>query len=158
MKNERFNEILTQAYKRMHRYTCAEASLQALQTFWDLPLEGYSWATAGYLGAITSGKTTCGLLIGSSVAIGLRCGQGKEGIPEEHENEREKAIMAVNEVYHDFLKKFENTDCKSLVHYDLSKGEEVANYIANKGWKGTCDGFLQFIIEKCLQLEEDGKI
>ncbi len=158
MKNERFDEILTQAYKRMHRYSCAEASLQALQTFWNLPLENYSWATAGYLGAITSGKTTCGLLIGSSVAIGLRCGQGKEGIPEKHEDEREKAILAVNELYRDFLEQFENTDCYSLCHYDLSKGEEVVNYIAKKGWKGTCDDFLKFIIEKCLQLEEDGKI
>jgi len=42
------DEVLTQAYKRMHRYTCAEASLQALLTLWDLPKEGYSWATAGY--------------------------------------------------------------------------------------------------------------
>ncbi|UCH32198.1 MAG: C-GCAxxG-C-C family protein, partial [Candidatus Bathyarchaeota archaeon] len=91
------DEILTHAYKRMHRYTCAEASLQALLTLWDLPKEGYSWATAGYMGAILSGQTACGLLIGSSIAIGLRCGQGKKGIPEEHESERGKAIMAVND-------------------------------------------------------------
>ena len=59
--------VLTEAYRRMHRYTCAEASLQALLTLWDLPKEDYSWATAGYLGAILSGHTTCGVLIGSSI-------------------------------------------------------------------------------------------
>jgi len=46
------DEILTRAYKRMHRYTCAEASLQALLNLWDLAKEGHSWATAGYQGAI----------------------------------------------------------------------------------------------------------
>ena len=44
-----FDEVLTKAYRRMHRYTCAEASLQALLTLWDLPRESNSWATAGYI-------------------------------------------------------------------------------------------------------------
>ena len=33
-----FDDILTRAYKRMHRYTCGEASLQALLELWDLPV------------------------------------------------------------------------------------------------------------------------
>ena len=107
-----FNEILTQAYRRMHRYTCAEASLQALLTLWNLPLEEYSWATSGYLGAILSGETTCGLLIGSTIAIGFRCGQGKREIPEKCEDERNKAIQAVGDLYNDFLEGFGSTKCK----------------------------------------------
>lgn len=103
-QKDTFDEILTQAYRRMHRYTCAEASLQALLSLWNLPLEEYSWAAGGYLGAIMSGKTTCGLLIGSSVALGFRCGQGKEGIPENCEDERNKAIQAVGELYSSFIK------------------------------------------------------
>ncbi len=107
-----FEEVLTKAYKRMHRYSWAEASLQGLQTMWDLPLKGYSWATGGYMGAILSGQTTCGLLIGSSVAIGLRCGQGMDGVPEEHEGDRNSAIQAVGELYRDFLKEFDRTDLR----------------------------------------------
>ena len=153
-----FDEALTQAYKRMHRYTCAEASLQALLTLWDLPEEGYSWATAGYMGAILSGQTTCGLLIGSSIAIGLRYGQGKKGIPEEHESEREKTILAVNELYNDFLKEFGSTECKTLNKVDFRKGEEFAQWTITKGWKQTCDIFLNFTIKKCIKMVEEGKI
>ncbi|MHA2295789.1 MAG: C-GCAxxG-C-C family protein [Candidatus Hodarchaeales archaeon] len=153
-----FNEVLTKAYKRMHRYTCAEASLQALLTLWDLPLEQHSWATGGYLGAIMSGKTTCGLLIGSSIAIGLYCGKGKKKIPEDHENDREKAIQAVGELYREFLDKFGSSDCKTINQIDFSKGEEIAEWMAERGWKQTCDVFLGFTIRKCADMVEEGKL
>jgi hypothetical protein len=132
--------------------------LQGLQAMWDLPLKGYSWATAGYMGAISSGQTTCGLLIGSSIAIGLRCGQGREGIPEKHEQERNKAIHAVRELYSDFLKEFGSTDCKTLSHCDWSEPEELNRYIQNKGWKNTCDIFLKFVVNKCIELAEKEKL
>ena len=132
--------------------------MQGLQAMWDLPPKGYSWATAGYMGAISSGQTTCGLLIGSSIAIGLRCGQEKEGIPEEHEQERNKAIHAVCELYSDFLKEFGSTDCKTLSHCDFSNPEELNRYIQNKGWKNTCDIFLKFVVNKCIELAEKEKL
>ena len=132
--------------------------MQVLQAMLDLPLKGYSWATAGYMGAISSGQTTCGLLIGGSIAIGLRCGQGKEGIPEEHEQERNKAIHAVYELYGDFLKEFGSTDCKTLSHCDFSNPEELNRYTQNKGWKNTCDIFLKFVVNKCIELAEKEKL
>jgi len=153
------DEILTQAYKRMHRYTCAEASLQALLAVWDLPKEGYSWATAGYMGAIRSGQTTCGLLIGSSIAIGFRCGQGKEGIPEDHGSERGKAIVAVEELYNNFLREFGSTECKALNQgVDFSNEEEMLQWAIDKRYKQTCDDFLKFVFEKCVKMAEERKI
>jgi hypothetical protein len=153
------DEILTQAYRRMHRYTCAEASLQALLTLWDFPKESYSWATAGYMGAIRSGQATCGLLIGSSIAIGFRCGQGKTGIPEEHETERGKAILAVEELYSDFVKKFGSTDCSALNEgTNFSKEEEMFQWAIDKRYKQTCDVFLKFVFEKCVKMAEEGKV
>ncbi|MFW9902987.1 MAG: C-GCAxxG-C-C family (seleno)protein [Candidatus Thorarchaeota archaeon] len=153
-----YDDILTQAYKRMHRYTCAEASLQALLSLWGLPLEEYSWATGGYLGAIMSGETTCGLLIGSSVALGFRCGLGKDGVPEMYENERNKVIQAVGELYNGFLKEFSSTKCKKLSRTDFSKGEEIGVYLATKGWKQTCDIFLEYVLRKCKSMAEEGKV
>lgn len=132
--------------------------MQGLQAMWDLPLEGYSWATAGYMGAILSGQTVCGLLVGSSTAIGFRCGQGKKAIPEEHEIERNKAINAVGELYRDFLKEFGSTDCKTLSHCDFSNPEDLNRYVQNKGWKKTCDIFLKFVMNKCIGMAEEGKI
>ncbi len=154
-KEDEFEEILTQAYKRMHRYSCAEASLQALMALWKLP-EQYSWATAGYLGAITSGQTSCGLLIGSSIAIGFRSGQKVKGIPELNERERSRAIHAVNELYSEFLKKFQSSDCKTLSEVDFVKPEEIAQWTISKGWKKTCDIYLHFVINKCAQMAEMG--
>ncbi|MFX0086159.1 MAG: C-GCAxxG-C-C family (seleno)protein [Candidatus Hodarchaeota archaeon] len=149
---EETEQILTEAYRRMHRYTCAEATLQALLKLWKISHHEYSWATAGYLGAILSGKTTCGLLIGSSVALSLFCGIGKEGIPENHENERNKAIQYVSDLYSNFIKEFGSTQCKTLSKVDFSKGEEISDYIMNKKWKTTCDIYLGFVIRKCSEL------
>ncbi len=132
--------------------------MQGLQAMWDLPLKGYSWATGGYLGAILSGKTTCGLLIGSTIAIGLRCGEGKDAVPEEHQVERGKAINGVRELYADFLKEFGSTDCQSLSHFDFSNPEEISRYVQDKAWKNTCDIFLKFVMNKCTQMAEEGKV
>jgi len=110
------------------------------------------------MGAISSGQTTCGLLIGSSIAIGLRCGQGKEGIPEEHEQERNKAIHAVGKLYSEFLEEFGSTDCKTLSHCDFSNPEDLNRYIQNKGWKNTCDIFLKFVMDKCIEMADKGTL
>ena len=110
------------------------------------------------MGAILSGQTTCGLLIGSSIAIGLLCGQGKKDIPEEHEGERNKAIQVVGELYRDFLKEFGSTDCKTLSHCDFSNPENLTRYVQNKGWKNTCDVLLKFVMNRCVKMAEEGKI
>ena len=125
---------------------------------WDLPVDIYSWATAGCLGAIGSGYTTCGLLIGSSIAIGLRCGQKVHGIPEQNEKAREKTIQAVNELFNDFLTEFGCTDCRTLNNVDFREGEEITEWMIQKGWKQTCDLFLNFTMKKCVSLVEDGKL
>ncbi len=111
------------------------------------------------MGAIQSGQTTCGLLIGSSIAIGFRCGQGKKGIPEENESERGKAILAVGELYSDFLKKFGSTDCKALNREtNFNNEEEMLQWAIDKRYKQTCDVFLKFVFEKCVKMTEEGKI
>ena len=158
MKDKEFDEILTQSYKRMHKYTCAEASLQALLKLWDMKNPELSWATAGYLGAIMSGETTCGILIGSSIAIGLRIGQGKDSIPEDHPEDRGTAIEMVTELYTDFMEKFGSSSCKTLSNVDFSDGEQVGKYIMEKKWKSTCDLFLDYTIRKLASMTEDGKL
>jgi hypothetical protein len=158
MTDSEFNQILTQAYKHMHTYTCAEASLQALLKLWGITNPELSWATAGYLGAIMSGETTCGLLIGSSVAIGLKCGLGNDSTPEDHPEARGTAIEIVSELYSDFKEKFGSTSCKTLSGVDFSDGDQLAEYIMEKKWKSTCDLFLDFSIRKLYKMSEDGKL
>jgi C_GCAxxG_C_C family probable redox protein len=157
MPNPEFEEILTKAYKRMHRYTCAEASLQALLELWDMKGPKLTWATAGYLGGILSGETTCGLLIGSTAAIGFKCGQGLDSIPEEHPEERGTAIEIVTELYEDFQKEFGSTACKTLSKVDFSDGDQLGEYIVEKKWKSTCDIFLGYTLRKLAAMVDSGK-
>jgi hypothetical protein len=105
-----------------------------------------------------SGETTCGLLIGSSVAIGLKCGLGKKSIPEEHPEDRGTAIEIVSELYNDFKEKFGSTSCKALCGVDFSDGDQLGAYIVEQKWKSTCDIFLDYPIRKLSKMNEDGKL
>lgn len=131
--------------------------MQGLQDLWGLPKDGYSWATAGYMGAISSGASTCGLLIGTGTAIGLRCGRGLQGLPEEHQEARQRANQEVNELYQSFIRKFGAADCRTLSGCDFSRPEDVQKYVQDKVWKETCDVYLRFVMTKCLEMAEAEK-
>jgi len=124
---------------------------------WDLPQTGMPWAAAGYQGAISSGKTTCGLLIGSGIAMGLKAGIGIEHVPHEQKEVRAKAIGAVYELYQDFIKEFKVTSCTDLLGCDLSIPEEREKWINEKIYKQVCDVCLSFVMNKCRDMAEQGK-
>ena len=125
---------------------------------WDLPGDAYSWATAGYMGAILTGRTTCGLLIGCSTAIGLKCGNGRAGVPEEHTPDRDRAIGAVESLYRDFLERFGSTDCHTLSGCNYADPEDVERRRQSEGWKETCDVFLEFVMTRCAEMAREGEI
>jgi len=119
-----------------------------LLDIWEIDKVGLSWATSGYQGAISSGQTTCGLLIGATVAIGLRHGQGQTSIPFEAEEERGKAVKAVNALYQEFLTKFNGTNCQTLTTIDFSKPEDQARYMEKEIFKDTCFKYFQFLMKR----------
>lgn len=125
---------------------------------WNLPSKWYSWATAGYGGAIGSGQTTCGLLIGSSIAIGFRYGQGKDGIPQEFKEERKKAEEAVGMLYEDFLKEYGSTHCQTLTGVDRSKPEDRERFRRDNIAQTKCFVFLNFVMNRFIDLTKEGKI
>lgn len=110
------------------------------------------------MGAIAMGQTTCGLLIGSGAAIGLRCGAGKKGVPEEHVPERERAVAGVARLYRAFLKEFGSTDCRALCGCDYTDPEDIERRRVSEDWKETCDVFLKFVMTRCAAMARDGKI
>ena len=131
--------------------------MQGLQEVWDLPLGRDSWATAGYSGAISSGDTTCGLLIGSSIAIGLRSGKEKTCLPLEDKESRNKAIAEVNALYKDFLEKFGTAQCKELIHCDFSKPDEATRYLKEKIYEKRCFTFYHFVMNRFIEMEKRKK-
>ena len=100
------------------------------------------------MGAIETGQTTCGLLIGSSVAIGLKCRNGRRGIPEEHPEDRDRAIAGVERLYRSFLEEFGSTDCRVLSGCDYSNPADIEHRRQNEDWKTTCDVFLEFVMTR----------
>ena len=110
------------------------------------------------MGAIAMGQTTCGLLIGSSAAIGLRCGRGRRGGPEDHGTDRERAIAGVAGLYQAFLKEFGSTDCRTLSGCDYANPEDIERRMRNQDWKQTCDVFLPFVMKQCNAMAHQGKI
>lgn len=128
--------------------------MQGLREIWNLPRLDYTWASAGYSGAIRSGYTTCGLLIGCTTAIGLRHGQGKECIPTDEPETREKAIQEVNELYREFIGQFGNAVCRELIRCDLSKPEDQARYRDQEVYRDTCFKFFKFIMNRFIEKDK----
>ena len=94
----------------------------------------------------------------TEVIFTIEEGQGVNEIPEKNDEARNKAIQGVTELYNGFLDKFGNTDCKTLNKVDFRKGEEVSDWIIRRGWKETCDVFLNFAVRKCVSIAEEGII
>ena len=145
---DRYDQILTTTYTRMHHDTCAEAVLQGLLELWGISDKKLTWATAGYMGASQSGCTTCGLLIGASCALGFRFGENVDTIPDDNKLRR-KVIQRVENLYTEFLKEFGDTECKHLSKCDFSNDEQVNQYVTTKRWKTSCDKFLKYIMDYC---------
>lgn len=127
--------------------------MQGLQEIWDIDKQ-HSWATAGYLGAINSGQTTCGLLIGCSIAIGLRHGKGKDCIPKDDEEYRNKAVNDVKMLYDDFIEKFKFTNCKELTSCDFSNPEGLKKYMEKEIYKEKCFVFFKFVMNRFIDIEK----
>jgi hypothetical protein len=114
----------------------------------------YQWATAGYMGAITSGKTICGVLFGASIYLGYLYGAGSTEAPKLKDEKRLNAIKSVNELFTDFKDRFGETDCSALTGCDWSKKEDRKRYFKDEIYKDTCFRQFEYAIEKCIHAKE----
>ena len=110
----------------------------------------YQWATAGYMGAINSGKTICGILFGGSVYLGFLNGIGSTDAPKLNDEKRLNAIKSVNELFKGFINQFGDSDCKTLTGCDWSKKDDIKRYFKDKVYEGACYPQFEDVIEKCI--------
>ena len=110
----------------------------------------YQWATAGYMGAINSGKTICGILFGASIYMGFLNGIGATNAPELNDKRRLKAIKSVNDLFNGFINQFGETDCTALTGCDWGKKEDIKRYFKDEIYKDTCFRQFEYVIEKCI--------
>ena len=117
-------------------------------TGWDAT--PYQWATAGYMGAINSGKTICGVLFGGSIYIGFLNGANSTEAPKIKDERRLNAIKSVNELFNGFTHQFGETDCTTLTGCDWSKKEDIKRYFKDEIYKDTCFRQFEYVVEKCI--------
>ena len=110
----------------------------------------YQWATAGYNGAIGSGKTICGVLFGGAIYLGFLNGKDSSDAPTLKDEGRIKAIKSVNAFFNGFINKFGETDCSLLTGCDWSKKEDIQRYYNDEIYKNTCFRQFEYVIEKCV--------
>jgi hypothetical protein len=111
----------------------------------------YQWATVGYRGAISTGRTICGILFGASVFLGYLSGTDATDAPEVKDKKRDRAIKSVNDLFQGFIKQFENTDCQTLTGCDWSKKEDRERYYKEETYKGSCYRFYEYVLARCLE-------
>jgi hypothetical protein len=111
----------------------------------------YQWATAGYMGAIESGKTICGFLFGGAVYLGFHSGLRATAAPQVKDEKRKEAVTSVRNLFQGFIERFGDTDCKTLTGCDWSKKEDVKRYFKEKIYENTCYHQGEYVLTKCLQ-------
>jgi hypothetical protein len=117
-------------------------------TGWDAT--PYQWATAGYMGAISSGKTICGVLFGGSIYLGFLNGKDSTDAPKLKDKGRLNAIKSVNELFNGFIHQFGESDCTTLTGCNWSKKEDIKRYFKEQIYKDTCYRQFEYVVEKCI--------
>lgn len=110
----------------------------------------YQWAAAGYMGAINSGKTICGILYGASIYLGFLNGRNSAEAPKLKGEGRLQAIKSVNKLFDGFIGHFGDTDCKALTGCDWSKADDVKRYFKDEIYINTCFRQFEYVVKQCL--------
>lgn len=110
----------------------------------------YQWATAGYMGAVETGRTICGTLFGGAVFVGYLHGMNATQAPEVQGKSRTRAIESVRELFQGFVERFGDTDCRTLIGCDWSKKEDRERYFREEVYKETCYNYLDYVLARCL--------
>ena len=102
------------------------------------------------MGAISSGKTICGVLFGASIYLGYLNGKDASDAPELKDGKRMSAIKSVNELFNGFIDEFGETECTELTGCDWSKKEDVKRYYKNQIYRDTCFRQFEYVLRKCI--------
>ena len=106
------------------------------------------------MGAISSGKTICGILFGGAVYLGFLNGNDSTDAPKLKDQGRLNAIKSVNELFNGFIDRFAETDCQALTGCDWSKKDDRKRYFKEEVYKNTCYRQFEYVIEKCFKETE----
>jgi hypothetical protein len=110
---------------------------------------------AGYEGAIASGNTTCGFLIGAVAFIGFYHGRDADDMPVIDNEKRRQAIRSVKNLFLGFVDRFGQTDCQILTGCDWRKKEDARRYYHEKIYLRVCMPQMEYVMRYLLQSNVD---
>ena len=96
------------------------------------------WAVHGYGGAIRSGQSDCGVLVGGMAALGLMAGEQARARGMTASQAAQWATALVKEYYELFIAEFKTINCRALTGIDFSVDEQVQRYYRERARQEAC--------------------
>jgi hypothetical protein len=124
---------------------------------YDLGNEDFLWAGIPFMGGISGEQQApCGAVSASAISLGLRhrCSLANK---EKAEQARNSARHYSGKLVRYFTKQFGDITCRGLLGIDFSKPDEYQKFLESGVWKEKCEKYVQFIIEKLYEFEDEKK-
>ncbi len=131
-------------------YGCAETSLVALQTIYELPESADSSAAMVLNGGVAYSGGICGAISGAAMAVGRLA----EGRIADHQEAKRTARKIIQQVMVEFDAEFGSHNCSDLLEYDISTQEGHDQFIESGVWRDTCMKQLEFSVGRLAALAD----
>lgn len=132
-------------------YGCAESALVALQTIFELPDPEDSSPAMALNGGIAYSGGMCGAITGAAMALG-RLAEQRIG---DHREAKGVARRLTQDLIAGFQAKFDSSDCRDLIDYEISILAEHDDFIASDVWRTTCMSQIEFAVERLAPLVDE---
>jgi C_GCAxxG_C_C family probable redox protein len=122
---------------------------------YDLGNEDFLWTGIPFMGGISGQQQApCGALSASAVCLGLRHRCSLED-KDQAKQCRSTIRRYASDLVRSFNDKFGDISCGDLLGIDFSKPGEYQRFRDSGIWKEKCEKYIQFIIEKLYEFEDD---
>jgi C_GCAxxG_C_C family probable redox protein len=136
-------------------YHCGPAIMQVMWEAYGLENQDFLWAAIPFLGGIGGHQQApCGAVSASAICLGLK---NRSSLTNKEATKlgRKKARYFAAKLVGDFERRFGDITCGALLGIDFSKPGEYQKFLQSGVWKETCEKYVQFIIDKLYEYEDD---
>lgn len=127
-------------------FDCSQIVLEYISDKLNIKKEEALKIAACFGGGMWHGET-CGCVVGSLIALGIKYGTAKPNDKEQ----KDRLLQLKAEFEEEFCKKNGSCICKEILGYDLSKKEEMNKIMEEKLLETKCP---QVVLETCNILEK----
>ena len=122
---------------------------------YELGDEDLLWSGIAFNGGIGGEQQApCGAVSASAVCLGLRHRTSMDD-KDIAQQARLAARRDASEVVRSFTEKFGTIMCRDLLGFDFSDTQAARQFRESGMWREKCDSYVQFVIEKLYQLDDE---